>query len=127
MTQILARKKIKALSLIEVIVYLAIFAVIFTAIVLFVIGVRDTNQRSEMHNQLYKSVLFMTHNLNEKSSTASAIVLDQSILNDDNGKIVMVLDGNNVSFERLNNKLYFTAGGVSTNLTDAEITVNKFN
>lgn len=85
----------KGVTLMEVLIYLAIFGVLFLTIVQFTLFVQENNSLAQQRNQIEKNVLFIDQNLQDTFYEAN-INEAQSLFEDDDGYILMQKDSEQI-------------------------------
>jgi len=119
-------KKLKAISIVEVLVYFALFGIIFLAIISFMISVVDNNSIAEQRIDLQKSSIFVMNHLNNSFDLTNSINTDNSIFNNNNGKIVLNLTSGTVQYYVSNNVLHYVENGTDYILTTVDYNITKF-
>ncbi len=119
-------RKLKALSIVEVLVYFALFGVIFLGIINFMISVRATNTSAEQRNLLGKNTIYVMNHLNSSFEVTNSINSASSIFNNDNGKIVLNLNGKTVEYFLVSGVLHFVDNGTDYVLTNTDFDLTRF-
>lgn len=119
-------KKAKAMTLVEILVYLVLFGVIFVAIMEFVISTRKNNDVASQRNELEKSVLFVVNHLDDSFSQANSVISGNTVYNSNNGKIRLQLSGKFVEYSIVADKLNVNDNGTNYLLLDPDHKIDKF-
>mgnify|MGYP001316354038 CR=1 FL=1 len=118
-------KNLIGLTLIEVLVYLALFGMFFTVMIQFFFFVNDSNQLSGETLKLDRSVIFITQHLEDSFKKSTEIIESPSVpatvFNDDNG-ILNLTSTTNLSYSVNSGTLTFNG----VDITRSDITVSKF-
>jgi len=116
----------KGVTLIEALIYLGIFAAIFTVIIQYVLTTVQSNQRNEYRYDLASTTVLIHEHLNSSffSSTSTDSVL--STFNSDQS--VLHLQNNTGYYEYYvsNGVLQFNSGGIVEAITPNSIYVSRF-
>lgn len=100
-------KVLRGITLVETIVYLAIFGVVFGAILQFMISVNEQNYRAEFKTNLGKGVMFMTEHINDSMGLATDIEVPSSTFLSDNGVLRLNYSGGFMRYSLNGGRLYF--------------------
>lgn len=120
-------KKLKAITIFEVLIYLALFGILFMSIVQFVIAVRDSNLMAETRSELEKASIYTMNHLNSNFALANDINSSESIFENDIGKIRLTLTGKFAEYYITDGVLYFNDNGTVHNITNPDYYFNRFN
>lgn len=120
-------KKLKAITIFEVLVYLALFGIIFVAIVQFVIAVKDSNSMAEYRSELEKVNIYTMNHLNSSFSTANDISDADSVFSLDEGKIRLILTSKYVEYYLDEGVLYYNDNGTIHNISNPDYIYSKLN
>ncbi len=124
----LVNKKLKAFTLIEVVVYMALFALIFVMIIEFSISIRQINSSTNTSTRLDNAMIFANQVLETNLSNIQTVVSINSAFDSDNGVLNAILkNGETVEFKIAQNRLVITKGTTTSPITPVEVFVNKFN
>lgn len=118
------RKSIIGMTLIEVLVYLAIFGLFFTVIINFFFFLQDNNERSGETLKIDRAVIFLTQHFDdsfEKATSASG----STVYNNTNGELYL-LGSTNVNYKLVTSKIQFNDGVIDKQLTRGDLQVTKF-
>ncbi|MEI7578474.1 MAG: hypothetical protein WCJ58_00365 [bacterium] len=120
------KKKLKAITLVETIIYLALFAIIFTAIIQFVLSIQESNLKVNTDNTLAKQKIFITEHLEDSFRNTSGIDTAQSAFDSDQGRIYLTTSTIFKTYYLENNRLIFSANGQINPITPDTMNVTKF-
>jgi hypothetical protein len=119
-------RKLKGMTIVEVLVYFALFGVIFISIIEFMISIRATNTIAVQRNELEKNSIFVMNHFNSNFDKTNSINVGSSVFNNDNGKIVLNLSGGTVEYSLVNGVLHYLENGTDYVLTNTDFTLSKF-
>jgi hypothetical protein len=118
--------KVKATTLIETLIYIGLFGIIFAAILQFTLMISEASQNAEYRNELDRAIILVTEHLSESFDTFDSIDINNSIFNQDFGKIQLVKGANLYTYSVLNNRLKFDRNGTANFLTNPNVIVQSF-
>ena len=120
-------KNIKAFTLVEIIVYMALFAMVFILIIEFTISIKQINSSTNNSTRIDNSALFANQALESTLSTMETVVAGSSAFDSDNGVLNVILkSGQVIEFKIEAGKLKITRGGVSNFITPDGVIVTRF-
>lgn len=119
------KKRAKAISLIESIVYIAVFGIVFLFIMQYLFSISEANQNANTKKEFEKSAIFLNQHLNDTFSKAVSVDTANSIFNTDNGKVRINLTSGFKEYSILNNQINFNNNGTNSYLTPPEIKITK--
>ncbi len=119
-------KRIPAITLVETIIYLAIFGVVFGSILQFMITVNEQNYRAEFKTNLGKSVLHMTEHFNDSIDLATDIEIASSTFASDNGVLRLNYSGGTMRYSLNGGRLYFERNAEVFFLTPPRFAIDQF-
>ena len=112
------------MTLVEVLVYLAIFGMFFTVIINFFFFLQDSNERSGETLKIDRAVIFLTQHFDdsfEKATSASGSTEYDNLM----GKLYLI-GSTNVNYRLVSSKIQFNDGGIDKQLTRGDLQVTKF-
>ncbi len=115
----------KGVSLIETILYLALFAIIFTSVVSFMLAVSENNRIAKARNRVESSMIFVTEHISESFDLATSIDVDETVFEDSSGVLTLVTPSGLVEYSVDSGRLMYNSGGSSTPLTIPDIVVTN--
>lgn len=119
--------KTNAFTLIETILYLALFNIIFFVVITWAISLAQNNRTAEYKNALEKNTIFITAHLKDTFQDASGLDQSNSILNSENGKVRVTMATGYKEYY-IQNQVLKVADGVNTHdLSDKFVHITKFN
>lgn len=118
-------KTFKALTLVEVVTYLAIFAFIFISIIEFVISVKQTNDTALDRSNIERALIFVMSHINDSFDQSNTIVVNESVFNSDNGILRLNSPTLILEYTLSNGQVRFRDNGVYYGVSDPEINVDK--
>lgn len=117
-------KKLRGMTLIEVVLYLAIFALFFIVMINFFFFVQDSNQLSGETLKIDRSVILLTQHF-EDSFKRTNSVGSGTVPNVDHGTLELIGDVN-VEYYWLDSRIYFDNSGSINPITRNDVKVTKF-
>lgn len=118
-------KTYKALTLVEVVTYLAIFAFIFISIIEFVISVKQTNDSALDRSNLERAMIFVMSHLNDSFDQSNTIVVNESVFNSDNGILRLNSPTLILEYSLSNGQVVFRDNGTYYGVSDPELNVDR--
>lgn len=118
--------RLKGITLVELVLYLALFTMVIGTMVQFFILVVQRNVSAKHNIELSTNALFISQSFNTLEDRVNTINFATSAVGVNNGRFV----GNTTEGELIvfveNNTLYISEGGVNTRLSAPNIYVNSF-
>lgn len=118
------RNKLKGMTLIEVLLYLAIFGMFFVVIINFFFFVQDNNQLSGEALKIDRAVILLSQHF-EDSFDRTTSVGGATVYNNNSGALYLV-GSPNLNYTLLNSKLQFNDGTTTKQITRDDLVVTKF-
>lgn len=118
--------KIKAFTLIETILYLALFNVIFFAVITWAIALGQSNKIAEYKNALEKNSILVTEHLSDTFKKGVTVDPVNSIFDNADGKVRVTFTSGFLEYSRVGNVFTVTDGTTSYGLTDKFVNVTNF-
>lgn len=119
-------KKLPGLTLIEVLMYLFIFGVIFGSVIFFFFDINDITRESQENVNLDRYNTFVSLHLKESIKYADSINGATSVFDNDNGRLVLNTSSGQITYE-LDQAALEVTRTTTTNLTPPGIEVDSFN
>lgn len=104
----------KAITLVEILLYLALFGGIFLAIMQFYLGVTRANQYSNEEISLFNDMIFLQSHLETTANQKLSVDTDLSTLNTDSSVLSLITPSGSIQY-------YLQAGNIFVN-RDAQVT-----
>ena len=120
------RKILCGATLVEVLVYLALFAMIFVVFIRLFWYVSENNRRATYRGELDRSAMFVFEHLDTIVADASSIDENLSVFNADEGALVLQVDAASVSYSLASGVLYYQTDGVAIPITSGKYDVDSF-
>jgi len=121
------RRALPGLSIVEVLVYLALFGLIFYSVVVFMISIKDSNRMALDRTDMEKTALYLMNHMNSSFNIANSITADaNTVYNSDNGKIKLILPTKYAQYSLTGSALHFNDNGTDYNITNPDYTISKF-
>jgi len=119
-------KKLKAITLVESTIYLALFGIMFIAIMQFVITMRDNNRVAIEKVDLERVVIFLTNHISDTTKNATSIDEANSVFALNDGKLRIIKEGNNYEYKLENGSLIYTDNTTPIMILDPDYKVTRF-
>lgn len=121
------KKKLKkGFTLIEAIVYLALFGIVFLTIVQFTFAMAAQNKDNEDQIIVEREVIFLNEHLNESFTNTQSINEGSTVFNNDTGSLFLTTSSGLISYTIVDGSLIFNSGSVTEQLTSVGIRIDKF-
>lgn len=120
-------RKFNAVTLLESIIYLALFGAIFLVIIQFAFSIGDTNKTSDLSNEIHRASIFLQEHLFESFKTALAIDTAMSQFEDDKGVLRLTTPTGFIEYTTSNGILSVNRDNVVSPITNANLNVERFN
>jgi len=118
--------KLRAFTLIETILYLALFNVIFFAVITWAITLTQSNRNAEYKNAVEKNAMFLTEHLNDTFKRGLTVDAANSTFNDASGKVRVTFSAGYFEYQRSGSMLRVTDGAATYDLTDRFVQITNF-
>ncbi|MCC7303863.1 hypothetical protein IT418_00375 [bacterium] len=118
--------KLKAFTLIETILYLALFNIIFFAVITWSIALSQSNRNAEYKNAVEKNAIFLSEHLKDTFKGGISVDSANSTFDATSGKIRVNLSSGFLEYTLVDNKVTVTNGTTTFDLTDRFVHVTKF-
>jgi Tfp pilus assembly protein FimT len=119
-------KRINGLTLIEILIYLALFAIIFSSIMQFTLSVAEANQTAEFKNEIERATIFVNEHLNLTFRSITQIDTNNSFFSQNDGKLKLTKLPASYTYSLTNGRLTFNNNGTSVYLTNPNVSVDQF-
>ena len=116
------KNKLKGLTLLETVIYLGLFSMIMFIIINFMFSTQEATLRTQRKSLLHETSQFITQHLSYTFEEVSSIDAGNSEFLDNQGRIELVINGENKAYEIHNTGIYYDA----IPLTPSNIIVNSF-
>lgn len=120
------RNKFKAMTLVELVVYLALFGVIFLSIMQFVMATNQNNDTARGRNLIEKNTVFILRHLEQAFSSVQSIDEINSIFDIDQGKLVLNTNDGIKQYQLSGTKLEYNYGGSDFDLVQPGFEITSF-
>jgi len=104
-------KRIEGLTLVEMILYLALFAIIFLAVMQFVLAIAENNRVAMARTRVETSQIFVLEHIRESFDTVDSIDEIGSVFESDSGVLQLSLMGNIRQYSLSNGRIMYESGG----------------
>jgi Tfp pilus assembly protein PilV len=120
------QKKIKGITLVEMLVYLTIFGMIFLTIISFLLTVATNNQKAESRKEMERATMFIMEHISDSFSRTHTVDIGSSIFSNDNGRLRVTNGVSYFDYSIIDTKLAVNNSGISSYLVNSDIQVTKF-
>lgn len=120
------KKTYEGLTLVETILYLALFAIIFFTVMQFVLAIGENNRRAMARSRVETSQIFVLEHLQESFAVAESVNDVGSLFDDDSGVLLLNLPSGSRQYSLNNGRIMYESGGVSVPLTAPDVVVSRF-
>jgi len=101
----------KAMTLVELVVYLALFGLIFLSIMQFVLATNQNNDTARGRNLIEKNAIFVLRHLEQSFSSVQTIDEVNSIFDVDQGKLILNTNEGTKEYQISSGQLKYTFDG----------------
>lgn len=119
-------RKLKAITLVEATIYLALFGIMFIAIMQFVITMRDNNRLAIEKVDLERVVIFLTNHISDTTKNATSIDETNSIFAQNDGKLRIVKNEISYEYKLQNGSFTYTDNSTPIMILDPDYKVTRF-
>lgn len=121
------KKKFRAITLMELLVYLALFGIIFISVLQFTLQVEENNRRSLNHNLLQKYSIFINQHIAQTIDDTDSIDTAGSTFDNPQGVLDLNLFGGSATTYTLSGgQLSVNRGSGAVDLTPSYLTIDNF-
>lgn len=118
--------RLKAVSLIEVIVYLALFGMIFITIIQFFLAMQQFNERTSLRNGIQFETVFVSSHFDLSAESADSIIVAESIFESSNGVITLETPaGTDIEYSLIDGRIQVDRNGVANFITSNRVEVTN--
>lgn len=116
-----------AITLIEVLVYLALFGTIFTVVVMLLVQMREQNGLAIQTIKVEQNAIFIDEHINLSIEATNTLSELESAFETDNGKLHLILDNSSeIKYELAGGVLYLNRDGVTVPLSNSSVYITEF-
>lgn len=119
-------KRLSAFTLVEAILYLALFNIVFFSVITFTITLTQNNRSAEYKNAVEKNAIFVIEHLKDTFNQGSTIDEASSTFGNNNGKVRITTAGGYRDYSVTSGTFLVQNGTTSHNLTDSLVDVTMF-
>lgn len=120
-------KKLKAITLTETVVYIAIFSIFMLTLMQFFISIQINQDRVYKELELEMNRIFLTNHLEERVKDNFTLDLENSVINNDNGIAILTSNHEVLIYKILNGSIVLETEHGMTSLTNNKAVVEVFN
>ena len=114
------------MTLIETVLYLALFALIFISVMQFSLAVAESNRAAVSRNKVEHTLIFVTEHLGLRFEEAQSINEGLTLLETNGGVLCLTSNGEDVTYSVSNGILQFSESGVVSALSNSSVVVESF-
>ncbi|WKZ24045.1 MAG: hypothetical protein QY312_00325 [Candidatus Dojkabacteria bacterium] len=118
--------RISAFTLVETILYLALFNIIFFSVITWAITLTQSNRNAEYRNAIEKNAIFVTEHLSDTFRRGRTVVEDESSFHTGQGSVRISTDSDYFDYNVQNQRLRVNRNGGTFLLTDPFVQVTEF-
>ena len=118
--------KRKSFTLIEVVIYLAIFGIIFGSILFFALSYNTNIDNAVSLQKMNHFTSYVSNHISDSFKTAISIDFSNSVFDIDNGKLSILKSGGYLDYYLTSNNLIFDNNGSKTTLNNPDVQIEKF-
>lgn len=119
-------KKLAGITLIELMLYIAIFGALFTSVTYLYITISQGNSMTEDSLEINKNIIFVTEHLNQTFSDVVSISSGGSTFDNDNGVLLVNNGTTNLTYQINNQHLQYNDGSQNYYLNTELLTIDRF-
>lgn len=112
----------KGATLVEALVYLALFAMIFVVFIRLFWYVSENNRRAMYRIEMAESAMFVYQHLSDGFNSATGVNIDNCVFEQDSGVLSLVLGEESLTYMTVDEVLY-----VEDSVSAIAVTSNKYN
>ena len=116
------KNKLNAFTLLETILYIGLFSAVLFIVLSFMLSTQEANMRTERSENIYQSSQFITEHINYTFGKAESINEANSLFEDDNGKLSLIVNSEVKTYEIESQKLIYD----SIQISSSDIIVENF-
>jgi len=120
------KQNIKAITLTETVVYLALFAVLFTVIIEFAFNVSGLNTKAYSNNDALRTEIFVNEHLDSEVKKAISVDSSNCVFNDNTGVLRLNTETGYVEYKLTDQQLEFFNGTHNNIIVPPNFKVEKF-
>jgi type II secretory pathway pseudopilin PulG len=116
------KNKYKGFTLIETMLYIGLFSIIIIMVVSFMLSTQRSTVKTESQENIFRSSQFISQHIKHSISEADSLDESNTVFNDDNGTISLILSTDIKIYELQDQRLYFD----NTLISNSDILITKF-
>ena len=116
------RYKLKGITLLETLLYIAIFSSILFVIIGFMLSTQEASLRNERRSNIHQTSQFVIQHFSDTFTKIREIDINSSVFNNDNGLLSYSYSDGNHKYSLINGKLVYDF----TPITPSNIIITKF-
>ena len=122
----ISKIKLKGYTLVEVVLYLGLFAFIFTTLITFSLAISEFNRKDKYQVDLSKATLFIGEHMEESFKEAKSIDVINSIFDSNIGALSLTkFDNSTVKYRVVDNRIIFNNGSDKF-ISPDDLLINQF-
>lgn len=119
-------KRVEGFTLVETILYLALFAIIFFTVMQFVLAIAENNRKAMARTRVETSLLFLLEHIEESFDNVDSISEAGSVFGNDFGVLQLSHFGIVRQYSVSSGRIMYNTGGVSVPVTPPDVIVTAF-
>lgn len=120
------RNRFKAMTLVELVVYLALFGLIFLSIMQFVLASNQNNDTARGRNLIEKNSVFLLRHLEQSFASIQSLDEINSVFDIDQGKLVLNTSDGIKQYQISDTQLEYSFDGTDFNLIQPGFEITSF-
>jgi hypothetical protein len=118
--------KPKGLTMVEILIYIAIFGLFFSTLVGFLFTVADNNRKAGYRKDIIRNITLTTEHLIDTFKVSTSIDTANSTFNSNNGRISLNSPTNTYIYNISANRIQLDKSGQISYLTESKLKVERF-
>jgi hypothetical protein len=124
---IISNSSSTGMTLIETVLYIALFGIIFYSMVQFALSVSENDRDARSRNEVYRGLLFVTEHIEEALDSVDGIDVSGSVFDSNSGVLALQRGGVAAAqYQLLDTRLAYIESGTTYYITPTELAVKKF-
>lgn len=120
------KQNIKATTLVETILYLGLFAIIFIVIIQFAFTIGDATDRASAQNELQRNLIFINEHLEETIRSSVAVDDTNTTFSDPDGTLRLTRESGYLEYTVNNGVLTLSDGTNTYDLSSPRLNLSQF-
>ena len=108
------KNRLKGLTLLETVLYIGLFSIIILIVLNFMLSTQEATLRTQRKASLHQASQFVIQHITDTFNHTESVNTQESVLEEDNGKLVVVYSSENKVYEIQNSRLLFNGTYITT-------------